>query len=186
MGAMSLITMTLQEHFTKIRNGNSATKSDFARLFSRPINDQWPLQHRTAEYDFLKSFSQHDRDIEILRYSIQCWRDVQECSKDAGYRKKYVCCITFDSEDLETLGMLWPELYFFNSNLEPLSRLTLTSPRSSSGIYIRELVAELNLTERISVLEESVKERNNIKIYIDFDSDQSDFRSPLLVIARGC
>jgi hypothetical protein len=174
--------------FEAIRRENHVTKCDLCRLFTTKVDDQWPLQSRISDFHFLAQMPSRERDRQILEYSYYCWTDVRSCASEVGFSGRYVCCIVFGSDDTD---VLWPELFFFNSNLDPLSRLQVGPPCSPFGNYISDLVANLKLPDNACILEETCTDPPHSKIYLDFEPQPAESRitlrslSGLMRLGRG-
>ncbi|HTI72029.1 MAG TPA: hypothetical protein VMF06_18790 [Candidatus Limnocylindria bacterium] len=175
---MNIISTQFQASFDEVRRENLVRRSDFLDLFSRSVYDQWPLQSRVYEFDFLSVLDDWERDKEIVRYAVQCFRDVQDCARELRFDKVYVCCIVFDDE----IGM-WPELYFFNDRLAPLSMLKLHPPKSQLGRRLVEMLTQLGLSDEAKVCEEHCQDPDYTKVYIDFVTQGDEMRLELLAIA---
>ena len=166
-----------QRNFNQIRSANKVTAKDFERLFDCVIHDRWPLQSRIAEFDFLAGLSSRVRDGLIMQYALRCWADVQGCALKRNNCRKYVCCLVFDEEN----DLLWPEMFFCNSNLDMFPKMGLSAPHSSYGTYILSLLQDLKQMHGRRLLEE---QGEHPIIYVDFEIMPGENRSTLAELCR--
>lgn len=112
---------------------------------------------------------------------MDCWLAFEEYAKEINYPNNYLCCLLFDSDHS---GVLWPEIYFWNTNLSAFSLAKISLAANPYAKYVQEIYRRVSPTMEASILEQC-SDPEYIRVYLDFAERKGAPRRSFQTIIKG-
>jgi hypothetical protein len=151
----------------------SEYKKDFAKItrrcekydsFDKAVHtnnfcDEWPLQNRYQQFDFLKGKKRVHKEKIILMYGIQRFIEFENILENLNYDKPYSLYLFFQGDEyfFKKGNLLWPRICFCNDKKEintyDKNTWIYNKGESIYAKHIEKLMKELEILNYFDIIE---------------------------------